>query len=169
MLLHTRAHTRVRARAHSGTRALVEKRRPPLFQAPPAPSAPTPRILAAWIREPAHLATVPASPGPARAPSRRPRGQGAQPHGRPRSPRTARPGQARTAAASADPSAAAVLGRNASGASASGSPRKSSTLGGPKGRRHHLQIHPAVRSQMPGTKARRVSARSPGAPPSDTN
>ena len=47
--------------------------------------------------------------------------------------------------------------------------RKSSTPGAPERSGRQLQVHSAVRSQMPGTKARRVSARSPGAPPSDTN
>lgn len=104
-----------RPRAPSSSPAPGSERPAPLGPAPPRALAPT------------HLAPLPARPGPTRAPSRRPRGQGAQPHGRPGARGELGPGQARSAAAGADPSPAAGPDWDASGAPAPRSPRQSST------------------------------------------
>lgn len=113
------AQTHVGTRTHSRARALARKRSAPRDRAPPLPtserpapqlgavpaplfeprapsSSPVPRLREACAPAPTHLAPVPASPSPARAPSRRPRGQGAQPHGRPGARGELGPGQART-------------------------------------------------------------------------
>lgn len=91
-----------------------------------------------------HLARAPTRPGSARQPRGRARGQRAPPHGRPCGPSTAERG-ARTA------QGPAWAGRRVAYASA-GSAKA-----------------PAVRSQTPGTKARREWRAPRGPPPSDTN
>ena len=141
---HANVHRQGHTRRRPGPKALGSQR--PGSPAPAPPTHTHPRLA------PTHLVRVPAQPGPASAASRRPRGQGAQPHGRPgQEPPSWR-------ALSPSPSAGVPAKRDqrragGRGAAASPWPPTATAPSGVRGRK-----------QKPGERAR-----PPCAPPSDTN